>query len=268
MKDQLLDRLLTSAVARATDPGDLQFTERQLYYEMCRGVQPAHRLPRHRLFTVRPPISYQAYLAALSRREKVQGLLPVAETRSRAVGTNTVESDLFDYGLPRVLICQSQSIASMLRANGIQTESACLVVGSAELPLDPAIAGMLSRADDPAIYVLHESSGAGLNFAARLSELTEVPVNARVIPIGLRPRQAGAMHLIHQIGEIPETVDSADSWETKWLRQGRFVQTAAVRPKSLLRTVHRLVRDVHVRRIPLIDTREARNVGFLTWPTA
>jgi hypothetical protein len=59
-----------------------------------------------------------------------------------------------------------------------------------------------------------------------------------------------------------------DSWERAWLNRGRFVEVEAVRPASLLRTVHRLVREVRPARTSLPELRRARTTGFMTWPAA
>ncbi|MBF6506085.1 hypothetical protein IU423_32390, partial [Nocardia farcinica] len=50
--------------------------------------------------------------------------------------------------------------------------------------------------------------------------------------------------------------------------RGRAVDLDTVRPAALLRTVHRLVREVRPPRTPLVDLRRARDAGFLTWPVA
>jgi hypothetical protein len=241
----LLDRALRAAITRTGEPGGLRFTERQLYYELCRVLRPWHLLPRRLPFTVAPPVSYQDFRAALRRHGDVPGLLPPGPPPSGRPGRHTPEPDLFEYGLPRVLVCEPPGIANMLHANGLPMESACPVFDAAE-PLDARVAGMLALAEGT-IYLLHDATPSGLGFPRRFREHTDVPTGVRVVPLGLRLQQAGPLHLTHGRGP-----------------GGRFVEVAAVRPASLLRTVHRLVREVRSIR-PQWST--GRDIGFLTWPT-
>ncbi|MFI7671788.1 hypothetical protein [Nocardia sp. NPDC049526] len=267
VKQHMLDRLLRIAADRAAAPSGIRFTERQLYYEVCRLLTPAHRAPRRFAFTVPAPLSYATFRTALDRHE-FPGLLTPTPPRTIRAGLHTPEPDLFDYGLPRLLVCESDAIAQMLRANGLPMESACPVLSASELPLDPGIAEMLARVDGT-IYLLHDASSHGLAFPARLADLTEIPPGVRVVPLGLRPRQAGTLHLPHLRAPMPSAVAAhMDSWERAWLRRGRFVEVEAVRPASLLRTVHRLVRAVRPLRTGLPELRRARTTGFMTWPAA
>ncbi|MFI6775924.1 hypothetical protein [Nocardia sp. NPDC050412] len=380
VRQHMLDRLLRVAAERAAAPSGIRFTERQLYYEVCRLLTPMHRAPARFACTVPAPLSYTTFRAALDHQE-FPGLLTPTPPRTTRAGLHTPEPDLFDYGLPRLLVCESDAIAQMLRANGLPMESACPVRSTSELPLDPGIAQMLARVDGT-IYLLHDASPHGLTFPVRLADLTEIPDGVRVVPLGLRPRQAGTLHLTHLRSSIPSAVaaqvdlwereefhrsessaqtahedfldlesgvetaqdessereelhhdpasrvrvthvdpyegdepfpvphalaahtDSRepadlhglessvaaaqvdprdeprpnlvphaqaarlDSWERAWLSRGRFVEVEAVRPASLLRTVHRLVREVRPPRTGLPELRRARTTGFMTWPAA
>ena len=247
------DRLVRIAAERVAAPNGLLFTERQLYYEVCRTVLPVHRLPRRPAFTVPPVVPYRAFRAALARIGEVPGLLGPPSPRPAAAGAHTPEPDLFDYGLPRLLVCGSAAVAGMLRANGIPMESACPVVSAAELPLAPGVAAMLARAHGT-IYVLHDTSPADLAFPERLPTLTDIPDGVDIVPIGLRPAQTAPLHLTRIRGAAPG--------------RGRVVEVESVNPAVLLRSVHRLVRDVHRPPTTLIDIRRARRTGFLTWPAS
>lgn len=245
------DRLLRVAAARAAAPNGLLFTERQLYYELCRTVLPAHRLPRRPGFTVPPVVPYRVFRAALDRIGEVPGLLDPPPARPAVVGAHTPEPDLFDYGLPRLLVCRSTAVAAMLRANGIPMESACPVVSATELPLAPGITAMLARAHGT-VYVLHDAAPAELAFPDRLPTLTDIPEGVDIVPIGLRPPQTTPLHLTH----------------IRTTGRGRAVEVESVNPAVLLRSVHRLVRDVPRPAGTSIDIRRARRTGFLTWPAA
>ncbi|WP_083884075.1 hypothetical protein [Nocardia higoensis] len=196
LTQRILDRSLSRAVVTATAPSGIRITEGQLYYELCRLLAPTHRLPRRLSRTTPAPLRYSTFRAALDRHGPIPEVLAPIEPRPADIGRHTGEPDLFDYGLPRLLICTSHAIAHMLRANGLPMESACPVLSAAELPLHPGLAAMLERVCGT-VYLLHESSAYGLGFAARIRELTALPQNVRIVPIGLRPRQARALHLFH-----------------------------------------------------------------------
>jgi hypothetical protein len=195
-------------------------------------------------------------------------LLTPTPPRTGPAGRHTPEPDLFDYGLPRLLVCESDSVAQMLRANGIAMESSCPVLGAGELPLDARVANMLARAEQAAIYVVHDASARGLAFAARLRGLTDIPPGVRVVPLGLRPQQAARLHVFHRRGAPPPDLATVAPWERAWLGRGRYADLEAVRPASLLRTVHRLVREIHPPPTFVTELRRARATGFLTWPAA
>ncbi|MGW0035521.1 hypothetical protein [Gordonia sp. NPDC003376] len=249
--DRVVDAVLTRAVQRVGAPTDLQFTQRQLYYEVCRTLLPVRGLPRRPAFTIPAVVPYRRFSAWLERSGELPGLLHPRAEPTGGISCHTTEPDLYAYGLPRVLCCQSQEIAEMLRANELPMESACLVVGVDELPLSDGIIRMLGNADDgPArIYVLHDDSPAGRELPGRIRELTSLPDAVQVVPIGLRRAQTAPLHLTRTgFGVFSD------------------VEVAAVAPAMLLRSVHRLVREVHRHHEPLVDVRGARSAGFLTWP--
>ncbi|HEV7652892.1 MAG TPA: hypothetical protein VGP26_32450 [Actinophytocola sp.] len=263
MSGPVVRRALRVAAVRAGEPGGLRFTERQLYYAVCRVLRPWHLLPRRPGFTVAPPLSYRDFRAALDRHGPVPGLLAPEPPRA-GVARHTAEPDLFDYGLPRLLVSEPAGIAHMLRANDLPMESACPVFDAAELPLDPRLGEMLVRGEGT-IYLLHDASAHGMTFPARLPGLTDVPAGVRVVALGLRPRQAAPLHLTHGRGPARPAAHGPRDAEARWLARGRFTEVAAVAPAALLRTVHRLVREVRPVRPQWSIPRE---VGFLTWPAA
>ncbi|WP_232330501.1 hypothetical protein [Nocardia fusca] len=301
---RVLGRLLPVAASRAAAPSGIRFTERQLYYGLCRLLTPAPPLPRRVAFTVPAPLSFATFRTALARHGEIPGLLTPAPPRTAPPGAHTPEPDLFDYGLPRLLICESHTVAHMLRANGLPMESATPVLSAAELPLHPGVTAMLARGSGD-VYVLHEAGAAGLTFPARLPELAGITAGLRVVPLGLRPRQAMGLHLFHIDGSAVDSGRSLDASsvsdspgpvfdgpaldgrrsinpgrgdepgpgflderEQAWLRRGRIVELDAVHPAVLLRSVHRLVRGVRTPPPPLVELRHARRSGFLTWPAA
>lgn len=259
----LLDRALRLAETRAAAPGAIRYTERQLYYELCRVLRPLHAAPRRPGFTLPAPIRYERFGAALARRARPAGrIIATAPHRNP-----DPPADLFDYGFPRLLVCQDAAVAAMLLANESHLESACPVYHLGDLPPDPRLVGAL-RDGAATVHVLHDASAAGLAAVGRVRQAFEgIPVNA----LGLRPAHAAALHLT-AVRQPPAPAlapapadDDLLPWERRWLRSGRVVEVASVNPARLLRTVHRLVRG-QSRPRPRPSLREFRAAGFMTWP--
>jgi hypothetical protein len=271
----VLDRALAAAVVRAGAPGRIRFTRRQLYYELCRGLLPLHRLPRRLRYTLPAPVGHERFLAALQRHGPVPGLLPEPGPRRPAPEDQTRDDvpDLYDYGLPRLLVCQDPAIGAMLLANELHMESACPVFALPDLPLDPRLTEALRRTGDAVVYVLHDAGPAGY---AAVDDVRRWAGDLRVHPLGLRPVHAAALHLTAAPRSAPpagtraEFEDPAglEPWELRRLRAGRTVEVAAVNPARLLRTVHRLVRGQTRTRRRSARLRQLQAAGFMTWPAA
>jgi hypothetical protein len=248
----VIDRAVASAVVRAGAPEDVAYTERQLYYETCRVLLPAHRLPRRPRFTVPAPVPYGRFVVALDRyrerRGEPPGLLAGSLSPPVIADGGPSAADLFDYGLPRLLVCQHADIAAMLLANELHMEAACAIVSagvSAGVPLPDPLRECLARTGAPEVSVLHDADVDGLALAAELPARLGLPASARVTALGLRPVHAAGLHLA-----VP---------------RGGAAEVAAVNPARLLRTLRRLMFGARRTRPPLVLRRE-RAVGFLTWP--
>ncbi|MFJ5112827.1 hypothetical protein ACIQAD_19565 [Streptomyces sp. NPDC088551] len=279
--DRLLDRALATAVARAGAPGRIRFTERQLYYEMCRVLRPSHAVPRRLPLTPAPPVRYERFEEALRRHGAVPGLLAPApapasadDFREPSAPSPPSAPDLYDYGLPRLLICQSRQVARMLLANDVHLDAACPVFAADDLPLDPRLVTGLGRVDGATVHVLHDASVDGIALTGRVRDV--VP-GVRVSSMGLVPRHATALHLISPRGPAqvlaqgpgPLTLPAAlGPRERDWLADGRFAEVESVSPARLLRTVLRLVRGPRTPGHSVwTGLRELRTAGFMTWPT-
>jgi hypothetical protein len=244
----MIDAALRRAVARAGAPGGILFTERQLYFELCRGLQPLCHAPRRIRFTVPAPIGYGRFQRALSRWPgEVPGLLTAPRRPAPAP-----PPEVFGYGLPRVLVCQDREIADMLLANGLHMESVCPVFAADDLPLDDRLRAAL-EAGAGRVYVLHDTGPTGTATIGAVTgwanEVSSPPSATNqllpVIPLGLRPVHAAALHLP---------------------RAGRVAEVAAVNPARLLRTVHRLVREQYRARRSVPRLRRLAATGYLSWP--
>ncbi|MFJ8663325.1 hypothetical protein [Streptomyces sp. NPDC093795] len=274
-------RAIGVAAARAAAPGGLRFTERQLYYETCRVLSPGAALLGRVPGTPAPALRLPAFTRALDARgrETVPGLLPppVAPPAPYLPGTGEPsEPDLYDYGLPRLLLCQDRSIAGMLLANHVHLEAACPILAASDaLPLDPRLLAALERAGGATVHVLHDASPSGVALPARVrAGLGPVP-GVRVVSLGLVPRHAASLRLPSGRGPAPGPAALAARpaalrpRETDWLAGGRFAQVAAVPPARLVRTVLRLTRGPRPPRDSLWSgLRGLRGTGFMTWPAA
>lgn len=233
----MIDSALRRAVARAGAPGGILFTERQLYFELCRGLHPLCHAPRRLGFTVPAPIGYGRFQRALSRWPgEVPGLLTAPRRPAPAP-----PPEVFEYGLPRVLVCQDREIADMLLANGLHMESVCPVFAADDLPLDDRLRSAL-EAGAGRVYVLHDTGATG---TATIEAVTAWASDVPTVPLGLRPVHAAALHLP---------------------RAGRVAEVAAVNPARLLRTVHRLVREQYRARRSVPRLRRLAATGYLSWP--
>lgn len=276
VRARLLDRALTTAIGRAGAPGRIRFTERQLYYEMCRVLRPVHTVPRRVPLTPAPSVRYERFEETLRRRDgEIPGLLaPLSASASMPYQAG--EPDLYDYGLPRLLVCQSRSVARMLLANDLHLEAACPVFAADDSPLDPRLVAGLGRVDGATVHVLHDASTAGIALTARVR--AEVP-GIRVASMGLVPRHATALHLISQRGPAPTpppatapgpagAPSSLEPREREWLAGGRTAEVESVPPARLLRTVLRMVRGPRTSGYSVwTGLRELRTAGFMTWPS-
>ncbi|MEV7865632.1 hypothetical protein AB0P17_05925 [Streptomyces sp. NPDC088124] len=285
--DAVLDRAVLAAVGRAGAPGRIRFTERQLYYETCRVLRPVRAVPRRVPLTPAPPVRYERFEEALRRQQArgtLPGLLPPVPAGARRSAPPSAEPDLHDYGLPRLLVCESRSVARMLLANDVHLEAACPVFAADDLPLDPRMTAGLGRVEDATVHVLHDASVAGIALTARVrAALRDTAPGARVASMGLVPRHAVALHLTsrHEAGPASGQGDMADrdgrlrsvlpsaleARELEWLARGRSAEVESVPPARLLRTVLRLVRGPRTAG-PSVWTglRELRTTGFMTWP--
>ncbi|MER7997739.1 hypothetical protein [Streptomyces sp. NPDC095613] len=295
--DLLLDRALAKAVVRVAAPGGIRFTDRQLYYEACRVLRPLGALPRRVPLSPAPPVRYESFTRALRRYEewygKVPGLLgpvPVPEPVPPLPSAPRQSApDLYDYGLPRLLVCQNRAVARMLLANDVHLEAACPVLAADDLPLDPRLVAGLVRAGEGSgpgtgtgtVYVLHDADASGLALAARIrGELRQDAARdggpaVRVSSLGLAPRHALALHLFsargprRQLGADDRLPAALTPRERGRLARGRTAEVEAVPPARLLRTVLRLVRGPrtpHHSAWTWPGLRDLRAAGFMTWP--
>jgi hypothetical protein len=264
-----------STAVRQLESSGLYYTERQLYYAVCRArlPQPMHAL-LHQLrwasFTLPAPYSPERFAAALAARRAQHGNPPGLLTEAAPAPVAPLagrEPDLAAYALPRVLFCQSAPIAAMLCANGAIMELGCPILAAGE-PLPGPIAAGLARAPAPQALLLHDASDAGLHCAATLA--TQLPAGVRLASLGLRPDHAARLHLFVRRSNraalehpLPPDLTSA---ERRWLARGWTAELAAVPPFTLLR----VLRQAFGAGPPALPLRERLRrlpaTGFMSWP--
>ncbi len=225
------------------------------------------RLP----FTLTPPLTEAAFDDALAayraRHGNPRGFLP--DDVPPYLALDDREPDLYDYGLAYALICQDAAIARMLRANFLHMEMSCAILALEEAsPLPDALVAILMRTSAPRILLLHDASPEGLRFAADAATLLDLPHGFRVRALGLTPMHALRRHLFAiRRSEPPEHLPtSLNLIECAWLRAGYRAEVAALRPVTLLRTLHRVVRPAPRRESWFSSLRRWRTTGYMSWP--
>jgi hypothetical protein len=255
----------------------LFYTERQLYYAVCREYVPAPvraMLARLRWapFTLPVPISFarftDAFAAWCAQHGQPPGLLREA-TPAAAVSLTGREPDLTAYAFAKVLLCQSTALAAMLRANGATMEFGCPILAADE-PLPAAIADGLARAPAARALLLHDASPTGLQAGATCAAF--LPANVRLMPLGLRPVHAARMHLFAQRNAeatlnrpVPSDLTGA---EQHWLAGGWTAEVAAVPPIILLRVLRHGLSGAPPQPTLRERLRRLPTAGFMHWPTS
>jgi hypothetical protein len=215
-------------------------TEEQLYYEVCRVLQPLRYPVRRPGFLLPRPVSRVAFTGALARGG---GPDPLPDRVPVLLAAGADAPDLLDYAVPRILVCQHERLAAALVANDLHMEASTAVLGPATALRPPAgLRAALARAPHPAVFLLHDATPAG---AAWRAAAGPVWAPARVHALGLRPAQARMLHLFRAAGGGAEV--------------------AAVAPDHLLRVLRRVLAG-RSRPADRQSRRERAALGFLSWP--
>lgn len=200
-------------------------------------------------YSLSPPASrseFEDSLSTVRRRHKIEGLL---ETSEKADFVESVPVDLTLYGLPKLLICQGDEIAQMLRANQFHLETPCAVLSLREArPLGETFQKMLSRAENPQVYFLHDASSRAFSLIPNLRQLLSLKREIPLRPLGLRPLHAKRLHLFAEKTQnnAEETLNFQEinyltEIEKRWLENGFTAEVAAVPPVRLLRVLRRII---------------------------
>jgi len=311
-----LSRALKTSVEQFTQFDDVIYTERQLYYQVCRTLRPTpglgeNQVPKALLisalpallflrrprlaaalmiaaalaieglhfvrylhFTLTPPISCDDFRRELAGYQAEHGLLPglLSADLSPAISLNAFEPDLFDYGLPRLLVCQQAEIAQMLLANDIHMDLSCPILSLAEAtPLPAPLLAMLVRTPKARLFFLHDASPAGLALVPGLRDRLGLPKEIALTAMGLRPIHALRLHLF-AAHHLP-LASPLSTWpaylkkvERRWLQAGWWAETDALHPVHLMRALRRIMLGSAGQRAQKLDLHREREMGFMTWP--
>ena len=134
-------RALTISIEKVAEPGEIIYTERQLYYELCRTLRSVpgltvEQVPTALLIGLLPAffLLYRLYWAAawifVAKNGSIPGLL--STNLAQPLRLERPEPDLFDYGLSHLLLCQDDEIVRMLLANHVHLELSCPVLTLSE----------------------------------------------------------------------------------------------------------------------------------------
>jgi hypothetical protein len=244
-----LQKALARSIHRISAGERFFFTERQLYYELCRILRPYALFLRGIPFSLPPPISYAEFSRTLQQHISCSGMPKKLLTATQSWLPEFVgqEADLADYGLPRALVCTDRDIAAMIIANHMHMELGCAVLSLTEAaPLPDMICAMLARDQDPRVFLLHDADLEGMTLFSHVRVRLRIPEDVTPLQVGLRPFQAGKMHLF---------VERASSWtaeewhlpgglthfERLWVKAGLRAELACISPVALFRLLRQTI---------------------------
>lgn len=287
---QRFEQPLQASLANLQSFGRLYFTPKQLFYEFCRqarsplGIEtktaaalfglsaiPAMLLRKNKLsfltasavilgslatfrqipHTLSPPISWEGFeklLANYLQKNEIAGLLNIEK---KVDFLNKFPADLTLYGLPKILICEADEIAQMMRANQFHLQTPCAILSLNEAkPLQKNVKTMMKRAEEPQVYFLHDASLEALTILRNLRESLDLPENIPLRPLGLRPVHARRLHLFAERNVSCEfdfsNFEFLDESEKNWLLRGNSAEVAAVPPVRLLRVLRRSILGLEI----------------------
>ncbi len=278
------EKSLLNSLVNLQSFGRLYFTPKQLYYEFCRTsrlpfavdlkkyapiigkLSSLVRTPQ----TIETPVSWPEFEAKLEvylQNNEIKGLLKIAPN------TDFIENfpgDLMLYGLPRLLICESEEIAQMLRANQFHLQTPCGVLSlRAASPLSESFQQMFANAETPQVFFLHNASLRGFSLIEDLRQTLELKDEIPIRPLGLRPVHARRLHLFaiktennHRIKHFSGSIYLTES-EKRWLENGNMVEVSAVSPVRLMRVLRRMILGLEIPPSDWQISLPKKNLGFM-----
>jgi hypothetical protein len=220
--------------------------------------------------TLSPPILWKEFEKKLSnylQNQEIKNLLNIAD---KIDFTDTFPIDLTFYGLPRILVCESDEIAQMLRANQFHLETPCAVLSLREAsPLNESFQKMLSNVQDSQVFFLHSASLKAYSIAQNLREVLQLKDEVPIRLLGLRPIHAKRLHLFANktqnalLNTNLSTFDFLSNDEKKWLENGFTAEVSAVSPVRLMRVLRRIILGLEIEQRHWKIILPRRNLGFM-----
>ena len=210
---------------------------------------------------------FQENLSDYLQNNEISGLL---KSEKNINFLDKIPDDLTLYGLPKLLICESDEIAQMLRLNQFHLQTPCAVLSLREAsPLSKNVQKMLSQAEEPQVFFLHDASSKSFALIPKLHETLALKAEIPLRPLGLRPVHARHLHLFAQRNvDFSPNIDLSqssylDEGEKTWLKNGFTVEVSAVSPVRLLRVLRRLILGLEIPINSFQNILPQKNLGFM-----
>ncbi len=276
------NKILEISLENLQSFGRVYFTPKQLFYEFCRvsrfpfavdlkkfapvlgKISNLVRNPN----TLEPPITWEEFEAEFENYRQNRRLEGLLQIESEIGFPAEFPPDLMLYGLPKVLICETDEIAQMLRANQFHLQTPCAVLSLPEASPFPEIwRKMLDRAENPQVYFLHNASLPAYSVLQNLRQTLELKAEIPLRPLGIRPIHAMRLQLfahrsVSRDFDLSDFVFLSDD-EKKWLKDGRSAEVSSVSPMRLLRVLRRLILDLEIPASNWPLKLPKKNLGFM-----
>jgi hypothetical protein len=238
------------AIEAVSDEGRLTWSNRHLYYDVCRRVRRRrllHRLLRRPLVSVSP----MEFENMLERWTSVHGPMP-GRLSARAFAEGPTDDDLAreieDYAFEYLIVCDDDGIADVLLANGFHADNRCAVLSVSGYPAHAfeTLMPLLRRRPPASVIAVHDADPEGCNLAARIADDPRWfgGVEAvQIVDAGLRPADAKPFRGLFLEGSVMNVAtENTAIEEREWLSKFRL-ELEAVRPRALLGVLANVIRE-------------------------
>jgi hypothetical protein len=231
------------------------------------GILTAFKQVPH---TLRIPFQWRDFedcLSDYSQNTTIEGLL---QLKQKIDFKDYIPEDLTLYALPKLLICESDEIAQMLRANQFHLQTPCAVLSLCEAsPLGENYQKMLGNAEEPKVFFLHDASLESFSILSDLRETIDLNNEIPLQPIGLRPVHAKRLHLFASKKNISlqnfnlSNFNYLTDTEKRWLNDGNTVEVSAISPVRLLRVLRRIISGFETPPNSFQNILPQKDLGFI-----
>jgi hypothetical protein len=275
--DKLTDAAFQAAIVRVSSGGTVKWTTRHLYYEVARRWQRNSKFRpwwfsvlslggvlltfSSSWFFLLPTVLF-VYLAAAALPSKLATLdeptfrnlwstwlathgSPPGVVVRRALPATTapraLPQDIHHYSFDRAVVTDREETVDLLLANNFHFENNCAIMTASGYPA-PAfetVRAMLRQNPKLVVYVLHDASVEGCQLAHRVRQDGWFQDSARIVDVGLSPRQAGSLKGCWQASSAPTTsMRGLTREDSAWLAR-YMVELAVIRPEQIIKRLFR-----------------------------